>query len=265
MAKIKLGPNITDIRGTFKEIIYSVAKRGVHYIKSKASSPANPQTELQTAIRTAVQISTQRWFNVLTEAQRAGWEELAERLSTLDSEDGGGINNMVPAIGLQGSGVNAYVSFRLRTIRAELLGSFSDDAPLGEDQPSIPLNVEGSYDSDTGTLTVTWDDPNEVDASGKMLLWIRSREKIYHKQIIEDINVGVETVDITSARGAGGNSFEFTDTTPQHLIIQMQAVNPSGYGSPGSSSVEVPISGPGFVINLASDHVIDLALDNVII
>ena len=54
--------------------------RGGNYTKRK-TTPSNPQSALQSAVRANLTAITQKW-RTLTEPQRTGWYNLADQLST---------------------------------------------------------------------------------------------------------------------------------------------------------------------------------------
>lgn len=243
MAKIELGPNITDIRGSFLNVVYSVAKRGIHYIRSKAANPLNPNSTDQVNARFRLQSSVQRWHGDLNPGQRQTWKVMSDRLADIAPANGdGGIRDMVPAVGGLMSGSNAYTGFRARSILAGLGGSFSDIAPVGEQQPTPPLNVAATYDSTTNLLTITWNDPSTIDAAGVIGVWLRSRQRIFHKQFRTVVALAVQTIDLANAKGAVGGQVEFADVEPADLIVQLQSMNPSGFASEGSVAAEVQLA-----------------------
>jgi hypothetical protein len=241
-AVIKLGAMISDIRGTLQNGVYSLAKGGIHYVKSIPASVTNPNSEDQNTARRALMTAAKGWYLSLTAAQRAGWEELAQMLSGMTSEGNGGVKNLVPPVGMKGSGINAFCAFGARSTLAGLYGSFSNDAPLGETPPTPPLNVAATYDNVSGYLTPTWTDPLISDASAVIAIWLVTHQKLFHKQITHYIGLAVGTHDIAAARGALGKWISLNAATPFEVSIQLQTVNPSGWASPGSEVVQVVCS-----------------------
>lgn len=67
---------VFDLRGSLGGLTASVARGGVGYLRERVT-PTNPQTLLQTAIRTAVSSASAAWQFVLTEAQQQAWWDLA--------------------------------------------------------------------------------------------------------------------------------------------------------------------------------------------
>lgn len=240
MAIIKLGALVSDIRGSLQNGVYSVAKGGVHYVKNIPASVMNPNSPDQNTARRAIMTAAKGWYNTLTAAQRAGWETLAQQLGVLESENSNGIKDLVPAIGMKGSGINAFCAFGARSTLAGLYSGFSSDAPLGEVQPTPPLTPVASYDA--GILTVTWTAPAISDPAARVALWIRSHQKIYHKQIVSyaeliDLNNNTDT-----ARAALGKYLSYVNAVPFEMSLQLQTVNPSGWASPGTETLQVVCS-----------------------
>lgn len=242
MAKVKFSAIVNDLRGTVGTMVFSVAKRGINYIRSQAINPFNPVSIQQARARTRLQSSVNRWFNDLNPGQRQTWKVMSDRLADIAPVTGdGGIRDMVPNVGGLMSGVNAYAGFRSRSIAAGLGGSFSDIAPVGEQQPTPPENVAGSYDTGTNILTVTWADPSTIDAAGVIAVWLRSRERVFHKQFRTVVALGVGTVNMSTAKSTAGDDVNFGDVEEANLIIQLQSINPSGFASEGSAAIEVEL------------------------
>jgi hypothetical protein len=239
MARIKLGPNITDIRGTIKEVCYSIWKSGVHYARSLAGVVANPKSADQSLIRELLITASKRWYDTLTTTQRAGWETLAEILSKMSGESGGGIRNLVPPIGGIMSGLNAYVAFYTRSYVAGLSGFWNDDAPVGATPPNDPQvqNVVWTPPN----VVITWTDPTIVEVNSKIAVWLRSHSPTFHRQIAGYAALVIGTLSLDGAKGAGGGGIAFAVTSGEKLILQLQTVQPNGWASPGGQACEFSI------------------------
>lgn len=83
MAKILPGPNSGEIRGKMGGVVYSRNRYGL-YVRTK-SSPVNPQSARQNAIRAAFTQISQRWRDTLTAAERAAWSDYAQETPFVDS------------------------------------------------------------------------------------------------------------------------------------------------------------------------------------
>ncbi len=240
MARIKFGPNVTDIRGSIGNVVYSIWKAGVNYIRMKPNIISNPKSADQVAIRQLVAASSARWFTELTSIQRASWEEMAQRLASITGgvNGQGGILNIIPPVGGIMSGVNAYVSFRAAAFTAgfdPLL--FIDNAPLGEDQPLNVTALNVTYDNIS--LIFTWLLPVPIDPGAVVRVWLRSRELVYHRQLANVEPAASLGASFDSAKSANGNPIVFSSAIPQHILVQVDVVNPSGYRSPGGETLEI--------------------------
>jgi len=71
MALIKFGGGITEMRGSMAGNVYSRNKSGA-YIRAR-TTPTNPNTAAQQAVRAAMSALTVRWAQTLTAAQRTAW------------------------------------------------------------------------------------------------------------------------------------------------------------------------------------------------
>ena len=242
MARIELAPNVTDIRGSFKNVVFSIWKSGKNYIRSKAGVISNPNSEDQAAARFTLQSSGANWIT-LTQAQRDAWEEMAQRLRLPPfMNNNGGVLNITPRVGGIMSGFNAYVGFRTAAFGAGLFAFFSDDPPLQGPQPRPPRNLAGSYASGPGTLTLTWTDPAGADPDAKIRIWVRSRERLYHRQLLTFEAIGVGTIDLTQAKGALGAFIPFLQAHTSKLLVQIDHVDITGFRSQGSNTIDVSLS-----------------------
>lgn len=82
MAKFLPGLPGADIRGQMGGVVYSKNRYG-NYIRNN-SSPVNPNTPRQVAIRTAFTEVIQHWRDTLTIAQRLAWEQYAKETKIKD-------------------------------------------------------------------------------------------------------------------------------------------------------------------------------------
>jgi len=72
MAKILPGPVVAEARGQMGGVVFSRNRYGL-YIRNN-SSPVNPNSSRQVAIRALFTQMSQHWRDTLTAAQRAAWE-----------------------------------------------------------------------------------------------------------------------------------------------------------------------------------------------
>jgi hypothetical protein len=236
MAKIQLGVGFQSIRGKIGTGIYQVWK-GIQIVRNKPAVISQPNSTDQSAAREKMAEAYDNWLG-LTALQRNYWEEMATQLAGYP-EPPGGIDNIVPKFGGKMSGFNAYCSLAIAAVIAG--GAWPTDPPLAEQRPSAPLSVAASYASPT--LTITWIDPQVCDAAARVRIWLRSRHRVYHRQMLNTtLALGIQTRDETGAKGAGGFTIPFTVpevSGNERLSIQMDTVNPSGMRSEGSNVAAV--------------------------
>lgn len=71
MALIKFGGGITEMRGSIAGNVYSRNRYGA-YVRAR-TVPVNPQSALQTEVRSSIAALAVRWSSTLTAAQRTAW------------------------------------------------------------------------------------------------------------------------------------------------------------------------------------------------
>lgn len=76
------GTIIGEASGSLASMVFS-HNRGGQYIRQR-TIPTNPNSTFQQTIRSLVAALTSVWNNVLTAAQRAGWDTYAENVQLLD-------------------------------------------------------------------------------------------------------------------------------------------------------------------------------------
>lgn len=236
MARIVLGPNVTDIRGRFGSIVYSIWKTGVQYMRQTANVIANPHSASQTSIRDRITVLSKRWYDNLSAGQRAGWNDWAQTKPGMGNGDGG-IMNIIKGNGGIMSGFNAYLLANqwLNTISVAIV----DDAPLGLTPPSAPLNVAASYLP--GHLTVTWDLPVTIKVGARVRLWIANHQQLIHRQYVNHEAAATLTFDLTQVKGAGGVGIPI-ENVPGDYIVQMDTVDVDGTKSGPSNAAEVTVA-----------------------
>lgn len=82
MARILLGPTLSDARGQVGGVVYSRNKAG-HYIRTNVS-PIQPRTSRQIDIRARITQVAQYWKNTLTAALRDAWADYAAQTPLTD-------------------------------------------------------------------------------------------------------------------------------------------------------------------------------------
>lgn len=203
-AKIILSDLLNDIRGSIGAHVYSVW-RGVHYIREKAASISNPNSGVQEMVRLALSVASARWSSTLTPAQRALWNELAQRWGSAAKENSSkGYKDLMPSLGRNMSGYNAFV--RAAVLNSRVGIAVVDDAPMGVDMPKPPLGLSITPDGPPITkLDIAWTDPVDMGAADKIGVWVEV-VGIAHKQIIDAVAKAGETAPVVAVRGANGDA-----------------------------------------------------------
>ncbi len=210
MARIILSSILNDIRGSTGSSTFSVW-RGIHYMKAKASVVANPNSSKQADVRIHLSASVARWFAVLTEAQRNGWEEFAKQLgsaSNSDAAQGGGQLSIIPKNRNVMSGFNAYTMTNQILFTAGILAidAFQDDAILGANAPNAPFNVN------IMALPTPGDQGFRIDlavgvrvgAQSRIRGWIRSTQLGVHRQQTVNVDAFTTEIDVDTVSVAAG-------------------------------------------------------------
>ena len=231
MARITLGPNVTDIRGKFGSIVYSIWKTGRQYMRQAANVINNPHSTNQMAIRDRLTLLSKRWYDTLDDAKRAGWNDWALTKPGMGNGDGG-VLTVIKGNGGIMSGFNAYILANqwLNTIGQAIV----DDAPLGLTPPSAPTLVSATWNVDR--LDLIWTAPITMKADAKVRLWIAHRNQLLHKQFVWAEDALLLTRSLYFALGSGGAAVLVKDY-PGEYILQMDAVDIDGTKSPGGNTL----------------------------
>ena len=232
-AKIVLSDLLNDIRGSIGAHTYSVWK-GTHYIREKASSIENPNSAAQVTVRNRLALLAQRWSNTLTAAQHAAWGEIAQKWGTAAKENASkGYRDLMPDLGRNMSGYNAYIAAGVANAR--IGKAAADNPPLGADIPKPPSGLAVTPDGPPITkLTITWTDEPDMGANDIVGIWLEI-VGLAHKQYNTGIGIGVQTYDLTQARGDNGANIGI----PIGIYrVQLCTYNDYGFRSFGSELVE---------------------------
>lgn len=116
MALIKFGGGITEMRGSMAGNVFSRNKSGA-YVRAR-TTPVNPNSSLQQAVRTAMALLTVRWSDTLSAAQRDAWNLYASNVVMT--------NKLGESINL--SGFNHYIRSNSWLARFSL--TIVDDGPV---------------------------------------------------------------------------------------------------------------------------------------
>ena len=131
------------------------------YIRSR-STPVNPQTARQTAMRNYTRNLSIRWYAVLTAAQRDGWDLYAANV--------GWQNKFGESVNL--TGLNHYVRGNSVRLQAGLV--YIDDAPTVFNLPEAPYLFVCSISEAAQVVSVTFDptEPWAVEDGGALAIYM---------------------------------------------------------------------------------------------
>lgn len=151
-----MSPLITDARGTLGDLVYSIWRAGVHYVRTKAVDPLYPGTDLQHLMRDAKIAALAAW-TALTQDQKALWEEYAQQFGSRnqDLDQGGGTRNLIPHHRPPITGQNAFIQCYLRMARAGLAPVLT---PPTNPPPRQVEDLDINWNPGTNQLDVTWKD-----------------------------------------------------------------------------------------------------------
>lgn len=160
MARITPSALIDDIKGSIGGVTFSSWK-GMSYVKGKAKSVRNPATGVQVQIREAMTFFSRRFFDDLTDAQRAAWDQYAQEIAgaaRAEQVQGGFGSRVVPQRSFNCSGYNWYIRINVRMRREVGVAIYTapiDDAPLGQTPPGAPSFTSVTYDDTIGKFVWT--------------------------------------------------------------------------------------------------------------
>lgn len=147
MALVKFGGGITEMRGSIGGTVFSRNKSGA--IARQRTTPINPKSALQSAIRALQSVVAQAWRSATSAAQKAAWAVFAANVPAK--------NKLGEVINL--SGFNQYVKSNMTAQNAGLPAIAG--APIvftlpGEDPTVTGVVSEGSQD-----IAVAFDDARD--------------------------------------------------------------------------------------------------------
>ncbi len=237
MARIKLGPLVSDIRGTVNELAFSIWKSGVAYVRGKSGAIQNPQSSSQGLKRAVVALLSKRWRSVLSQVERDGWDTWALTQPGKGDNDGG-INNMIKGNNGVMSGFNAHILANTWLASAGI--GFKTIAPNAAPAPTPPTTVAVTFAG--GIATVTWNTPGTAEAGAICRIWGRIEGIKGHVQLITTAAFDANTKDITSVRAAKGNNILLAALVGKTMHVQIDTVNPTGGKSAGSNVAQAVIA-----------------------
>ncbi len=157
MARITLGSLITSISGKLGGIVFGFNKTGP-YVRLKGST-VNPNTALQTVIRSIFTVLNTAWREVLDTSQREAWELYAENVSLPDG----------PTESKNVTGSNMYQRSNVSRLQASLVRV--DEAPAAFSLADKDETMTVSASEATQQLSIAFDDTKPwVDEDDAALL-----------------------------------------------------------------------------------------------
>lgn len=144
MALIKFGGGITEMRGSMGGNTYSRNRYGA-YLRNR-TTPVNPSSSGQQAVRAALSQLTARWSGVVTAAQRAAWNLYGANVVMT--------NKLGESINL--TGFNHYI--RSNLIRVVRAGTVIDAGPTTFEIPDSDGSFAITASEATQVISCAYDD-----------------------------------------------------------------------------------------------------------
>ena len=166
MALVQYGGGILDMRGSIGGQTHAKNRSGP-YIRAR-TTPVNPRSVRQNVIRAIIQLLAQAWSNILTQAQRDGWEIYADNIVRT--------NKLGAQIKL--TGFNHYIRSNSPILQA--LDLRVDAAPTILTLPPGDPQMVGTVDEAGQQISVAFDDTLDwVDQDdGHMFLYMSQPKTI---------------------------------------------------------------------------------------
>lgn len=248
MARITPSALVDDIKGSVGGVTFSSWK-GMSYVKAKAKSVRNPATKDQVVVRNAMTFFSRRFFDDLTDAQRAGWDQYAQEVASAERSDqvqGGFGARIVPQRQFQRSGYNWYIAINVRLVKELGKPHFAapiDNAPIGQTPPSQPVWTSVVYDPLTGTFELNAVAPQTFGSatSLKVAIWVLPNWGYAREQRVWDAGTEGEALGPMTVNGLWIQRAALGAPLPDGIYAwQMDAVGvQNGLVSPPSSVVKV--------------------------
>lgn len=215
------GSHITQASGSLAGVTYS-HNRGGQYTRAR-SIPVSPNTPQQAFMKATFGDLASRWSEILTPAQRAGWEAYA--LNTPLPDALGDPRNV--------GGIGMYIRGNAPRLQAAM--GRIDNGPTSAGLPGLTAPGVTSLVAATGILTYTFTNTDTWAAAGGALLVYASRG---YGVSINGFKGPFRFVDATLGAGVPPTSPQtvaittFTYVAGQRVFIRFQAVDALGRLSP---------------------------------
>lgn len=250
MARIKTSEVVQGIAGMAKNHLYSCWK-GVGYLMSKPVSLSNPRSLVQQSVRAYTTFLSRAWSRDLTDAQRAGWDELAQQqgsaaVNTAPNLGGGaGSLQVIPRGGKVMSGYNCFIKHNYAALEIGIppISPPVPDAPLGIDSPPPVTDLEvllycRVQVEEACSFLIRWQEPFSYPVGSVVRVWCRSIDAGVHRQVVflRPLPFSPLEIDIRHVKIAQGAIAHFEDL-PGHYCFQVDVVDTHGQRSPPSNVV----------------------------
>jgi len=154
---VKFGGVAVDGRGSIAGNTFSKNRYG-NYVRAR-TTPVNPKSDRQSAIRAIVANVSSRWSSVLTVAQRAAWSVFAAAIPAK--------NKLGEVIYL--SGYNQFCKSNIAAVNAG--NAIIIAAPTVLELPGEDTSFAATVDSGTGLISIAFDDARDwLDEVGASLI-----------------------------------------------------------------------------------------------
>jgi len=227
MAKVKYGEMIADLRGKINGTVHSKNRSGA-YMRNK-TSPVNPQTTSQSAVRNSFATFSQGWRS-LTATQRNSW------IAAVDNF----VRNNVFGDAVRLTGANLYMS--LNRVIATIAGTAITTPPI----VSAPTGLTASsFVADVSDATIVLTYTPAIPATGTVALYATAPQsagisfvKNKYRYIGKLVTANASPFDITSMYEAKfGTGWKVAG---QKLFVRaVPIVTLAGIASPGLDASSV--------------------------
>lgn len=245
MPRVVLSGLLQDIRGSMGGSTFS-AWKGLNYLRNKAVSVANPNTDNQAKLRANFAESVADWKG-LTPVQRALWEEFAQSLKVAPGKNQVvGNSGIIPEKGKTMSGMNAFIG-----VNQHLEGVDAPRVlvpPINPQQDAVIITVAPNYNAVTGCIELEFAAQPKPYALNKTLeVWVKGWWGGAHSYIafttgIPEPPVVPATVEICTIRKGWNFTVEevpIAQLAPCEIYVQLRSIREDGRVSPPSALYKV--------------------------
>jgi len=239
MARAKFGPLCTEVNGRVGNLIFYVNKAGISCIRQMPNTIKNPCSERQAQMRARPSIFNRAW-DQLTDSQRALWGAIAD-LNYRKSTGEGGVLVLIKGSKEKITDKNAFfqANHLARDVGATtIIASPQLKIPVPNNIVNLNAVFVPAEDGSSAKVTLTWDVPTTATSDHFIRIWMKSRQKLFHKQFVDFAPVLDKTKDILQVRAAEGVYQKMNFFKGGTAYIQVDTVSrSSGWASPPSTTL----------------------------